>query len=232
MASSPSFKRLGVYFTPPEGPWASFGSAWLGWDIATGQSVEPLSLTGVPLPSSVVTARASKYGFHATLKAPFVLGEGADQAEVETVLEDLSAQTAPVHIGGLNLAALGRFLALVPKDQPDALTALASDIVNRFEPFRAPMTDEAFSQKNKPHLSDRQRSNLENFGAPHVHEDFKFHMTLTDRLAKTHLDAVHDALLNHLAELLMYPVSLDALSLVGEAEDGWFHLIRRYPLTG
>jgi hypothetical protein len=232
MASSPIFKRLGVYFTPPEGPLASFGAAWLGWDIATGQSVDPLSLTGVPLPTSVVTARARKYGFHATLKAPFVLSESAEQAALEAVLEDLSTQLAPVQVGGLKMAALGRFLALVPKDQPDALTALASDIVNRFEPFRAPMTDEAFAQKNKPHLSDRQRSNLENFGAPHVHEDFKFHMTLTDRLSKPHLEAVHDALLNHLAELLMYPLNLDALSLVGEAEDGQFHLIRRYPLNG
>ena len=232
MACSLTFKRLGVYFTPPEGPLASFGSAWLGWDIATGQNTDPLSLSGVPLPASIVTARASKYGFHATLKAPFVLSEDADQAAVEAEFEGLSAQTAPVHVGSLKMAALGRFLALVPKDQPNALTALASDIVNRFEPFRAPMTDDVLALKNKPHLSDRQRSNLENFGAPHVHEDFRFHMTLTDRLSKPHLDAVHDALLNHLAELLMYPLTLDALSLVGEAEDGQFHLIRRYPLNG
>jgi hypothetical protein len=232
MGSDPNFNRLGIYFAPQDGLLAEFGTRWLGWDLASGQTVEPLNLTGVPLPTSIMTATASLYGFHATLKAPFELVEGACIDDVGKVLRDLCDQTEPLNIGGLKVEALGRLLALIPREAPAALADLASDIVNRFEPFRAPLSEAAFAQKNKPHLSDRHRRNLGTFGAAHVHEDFRFHMTLTDRMSQPHLVAVQEALEMHLAEALMLPLTLDALSLVGEAGDGRFQLIRRCPLRG
>lgn len=230
MVSSPEFTRLGVYFTPPKGPFAEFGASWLGWDIATGQSVAHPAMTGIPLPISIITAGARKYGFHATIMAPFRLAQGTTLADVEQALETLSKQMISVPIGPVTIAALGRFLAVVPAEQPKALTALAAVVVDQMDGFRAPLSTDDIARKDKPHLTDRQRANLHRFGHPYVQDDYRFHMTLTDKLSKPHLNAVETVLNARALENFPKTLILDALSLVGEDADGQFHLIRRYPL--
>ena len=63
-------------------------------------------------------------------------------------------------------------------------------------------------------------------------EEFRFHITLTGKLAKGDLPAVEDALARDLGPLLPAPFAIPDLALMGEDDTGRFHLIHRYALSG
>ena len=71
------WRRHAIYFAPPAGsPLAEFGADWLGWDPATGRGRDGFDLPGLPRRRAELVATPARYGFHATLKAPFRLGRG------------------------------------------------------------------------------------------------------------------------------------------------------------
>src|SRR6185369_11885844 len=78
--------RYAIYFTPPrESQMTRLAASWLGRDPFDGASVAPPPVTGLTSGEIAFhTAAARRYGFHATLKAPFEL----DPAETETSLAD------------------------------------------------------------------------------------------------------------------------------------------------
>ena len=76
----------------------------------------------------------------------------------------------------------------------------------------------------------RQRALLDRWGYPFVMEEFRFHLTLTDRLADP--DPVAAALETHFAPVLPRPFVIDDLCLFGEDPSGHFHLLHRYALSG
>ena len=96
--------------------------------------------------------------------------------------------------------------------------------------FRAAPTEAELSKRLTPHLSDRQKEMVRRWGYPHVMRDFRFHMTLTSKLAKAEVTVVQTALAPVVAPLLPVPFKIDGISLVGEDEAGWFHLIERFPI--
>jgi hypothetical protein len=61
-------------------------------------------------------------------------------------------------------------------------------------------------------------------------EEFRFHLTLTDRLPDP--EPVIPVLGAHLADTLPRPFVIEDLCLFGEDAQGRFHLVRRFPLTG
>ena len=67
--------RYAVYFVPPAASGLyRFGAGFLGYDCYTGDSLRPLqdiALTACEW--AQLTHEPRKYGFHATLKAPFHL---------------------------------------------------------------------------------------------------------------------------------------------------------------
>ena len=87
-----SYRRYAVYYTPPPGEFADFGASWLGWDAATGREVAQPDLDGLDL--AAMTARARRYGFHATLKAPFRLAEGRDESALFAMAESVALALA------------------------------------------------------------------------------------------------------------------------------------------
>ncbi len=74
--------RYAIYFTPPkDSPLTRLAASWLGRDPFTGASVPPPSVTGLtPAEIAFHTAAARRYGFHATLKAPFLLAPTETEA--------------------------------------------------------------------------------------------------------------------------------------------------------
>ncbi len=226
------FCRHAIYYTPPPGPLARFGAAWLGWDMAKARPVAHPDIPGLPAPLPQITATPRRYGFHATIKPPFRMADGQTTAELDAALAAFCASRAPVPLGVLTLTRLGRFLALLASRNTGALNLLASDTVRRFDSFRAPMTPAEFSRRDLPHLSDDQRANLRIWGYPHVMADFRWHMTLTGKLPAAQARATMAALEPVLHPLLESEISIDALSLVGETTEGHFHLISRHLLRG
>ena len=63
-------------------------------------------------------------------------------------------------------------------------------------------------------------------------DEFRYHMTLTGPLDADIAGVVEDDLGPHIAPTIPRPYVVDALTLLGEAEDGRFHQIHRYELTG
>ena len=207
------FHRYAVYFTPPEGDFAALGATWLGWDVARGCAVAHPEVSGLPAPLAELTATPRKYGLHATIKPPFALAEGQTEAGLIAAFERFCASEAAVTLEGLQIAGLGRFLALVPVGDQGALSALAARAVAAFEPWRS------------------QDALLLRWGYPYVMEEFRFHITLTGKRPKGELPGIKAALEGMMVPLLPRPYGVDALSLVGEDAAGRFHLIHRQTLT-
>ncbi len=228
--SGMKFKRYAVYFTPPPGPLADFGAAWLGWDPENGVLPAPVDLHKLNAVREEMTATPRKYGFHATLKPPFRLADGYDLPALQAATRRLAQGAQPFLLEGLQPALLGRFLALVPEGETTTLDALAAETVRALDAFRAPLTEAELAKRRANALSPRQVRLLLKWGYPYVMETFRFHMTLTGKLPKAQAAEVLGALAPVLQDVVSRPFPIDALSLMGEDEAGWFHLIERCAL--
>jgi len=224
------YTRYAIYYAPPpDAPWGQFATRWLGWDINTGCECDHPDL---PLPIAEITAIPRKYGVHATLKAPFHLAGGYTRTDLEVACEDLCNTLAPVSLSGLTLTRLGRFLALCPSEPSQTLNALAARSVQELDQFRARAPAADLARRNAASLTPDQEANLIRWGYPYVLETFKFHITLTGKLAKPDLPRVEATLEHHLTPLLPHPLVIPDIALTGQALDGRFHLLRRFLLSG
>ena len=153
-----SLQRFAIYFAPREhGDWARFGER---------------SLVG----------EARRYGFHATLKAPFRLVDGARSEDLCAELDDWCATQDAFTLPPLRVARLGDFFALIPQQPEPRLNAIADECVRRFERFRATLNAEELARRLAAPLSARQRQLLEHWGYPHVFDQYRFHLSLTGPL--------------------------------------------------
>ena len=221
-------KRYALYFAPADaGLWRA-GSDWLGRDAATGRPTGQPAIAGL----AAATAAPRRYGFHATLKAPFRLAEGATPRDLHASLAALAGELAPVPLPGLAVTRLGRFLALCPTPEAPGLAELAARVVRHFEPFRAPLNAAEIARRQPDRLSPRQAELLHAFGYPFVFEEFRFHMSLTGDLAPEDLARLEPLAQAFFVPHLQGPVALDRLCLFGEDEGGRFHLLAAQLLGG
>jgi putative phosphonate metabolism protein len=222
-------KRLAVYYAPRAGAFADHAAAWLGWDAVKGVSLPQPDLPDIPFPA-ILTAEARRYGFHGTLRAPFRLADGVTEAEARARTASLAAGLAPVDCAGLAIEDLQGFLALTPLGCEAELLELAAAVVEGTNDLRAPLTEAEIARRRPESLTPRQRTLLEAWGYPYVMEEFRFHLTLTDRLPDP--GPAKAALSAHFAPVLPQPFRVEDLCLFGEDHGGRFHLMDRYPLAG
>ncbi|MFY2822734.1 DUF1045 domain-containing protein [Ruegeria sp. MALMAid1280] len=226
-----TFTRYAIYFAPPAGAeWVKFATNWLGWDMETGKAVPHPVIDGVDI--AAVSEVPRKYGLHATMKPPFRLRDGQSVETLTEAFAQIAQAQPPVTLEGLDIARLGRFLALRPLGDETALNALAAACVRDLDSFRAPASEAELERRRAAGLSPEQDANLVQWGYPYVMEAFRFHITLSGKLNKPTLNAVQDTLQSRLAPLLPTPFRITDLALAGEANDGRFHLIHRYTLSG
>ena len=174
--------RYALYYAPdPASALWRFGSQVIGYDAAAGESFPPKAPGGEP-DWPALTEEPRRYGFHATLKAPFELAAGESEASLIAAMESYAGSAAPVLLEGLEVSQIGAFCALTPLGDATAIDALASDIVRAFERFRAPLSEASRMRRLQAPLTPRQIEYLDRFGYPYVHEEFRFHMTLTGPL--------------------------------------------------
>ena len=193
---------------------------WLGRSVSAGP-VTPVAPAGWTRAAvDAITVDARRYGFHATLKAPFRLAEGRTPEELDAAVARFAADRAATVIPQLTLARLGGFFALVPGADAPGLHALADEVVRAFDDFRAPTTEAELVRRNRAALTPRQRELLRAWGYPYVLDEFLAHLTLTDRVPKDQRPAVERTLTDWLAELLGADVPVDALCVFTEAEPG------------
>jgi hypothetical protein len=216
----------------PDKGLAAFGADWLGWDIATGQAVAQPEHAALPRNVADLTKAASPYGFHATIKPPFRLAPGLEQADLCAAMAELAGRLAPLSLSGLELTDLDGFLALTPVGDVSALNALAAIVVRDLDRFRAPAPESELACRRAVGLTADQEINLIRWGYPYVMDEFGFHLTLTGRLTAPEAMATRAVLTPLLAKIPLAPVPITDLALVGQTETGWFKLIQRYPLSG
>jgi Protein of unknown function (DUF1045) len=153
-----------------------------GYDCYTGQDVATIS--GVELTPWTEFVRAPRvYGFHATLKAPFYLADGASEAGLKDAVREFAANHAAVAAGNLAVREVDTFVGLVPDACNPLIDKLAQACVQGFDRFRAPMSEPERGRRLAADLTAGQIENLGRWGYPYVAEDFRFHMTLTGSLA-------------------------------------------------
>ena len=176
--------RYALYYAPEaDTPLWRFGSSVVGYDAVTGEDKSVPDFAGLLAERWLdLTSEPRKYGFHATLKAPFFLAVGVDEEALKVALQRFAEKTPAVATVGLDVSPIGPFLALTPLGDANEINALASLVVNHFDAFRAPLSTADRERRLKSPLTSRQTDYLDRFGYPYVHEEFRFHMTLTGPL--------------------------------------------------
>lgn len=214
--------RYAIYFTPPpESPLARAAASWLGRDAFTNASVPHPANDALPVEEIAYhTAAARRYGFHATMKAPFRLAEGESEAALVQEFTAFCAQTAPLVIPRLMVGELDGFLALLPEVRSLELDQIAGETVKVFERFRAPASEAEIERRNPDALGPVALRNLRRWGYPYVFESFRFHMTLTGRALPEERDKLLRALNTHFSQMLAGPFSIATLALFVEPEPG------------
>jgi putative phosphonate metabolism protein len=226
--------RYAIYFTlPSEAPLGRFGAQALGYDCADAADVPQLSIDGIA-PDTLVslTAEPRRYGFHATLAAPFRLGNGRE-AELLAAAAAFAQTQSPVRLGALAVTRIGAFVALCPTHKQPALAELEAACVHGFHPFRAPMTAAERERRLKAALTPHQIALMDRWGYPYVLDQYRFHMTLTGPLPAGQRDEVARAFAQAYAPLADDPVEIDAISVMRQDDaSSRFRVVGRFSFTG
>jgi hypothetical protein len=201
-----SGERLAIYFAPAEGSLlARLAAEWFAQEDVQAHTVSP-----------------RHYGFHATLKPPFALAEGVTAARVRESVAAFAAGAVALRLPALEVSLLGNFIALTLREPSAELTALAGRIVEHFDAFRRPPTEEELEQRRRAKLNERQLELLERWGYPYVMEQWQFHMTLTSNLTSSLTSSLQEAglreelhgrLREHFGPALAEPVWMEDLSV-------------------
>ncbi|RFB81255.1 DUF1045 domain-containing protein [Methylovirgula sp. 4M-Z18] len=225
--------RYAIYYAPATtDPLWHFGSGVLGYDAQSGTDLPRRlpELSGKPWHE--VTSDPRKYGFHATLKAPFHLREGRSERELMAAVGDFAAQTIAVKTPDLCVKTLGPFIALAFAAPSQAVQDLAASVTRYFEPYRAPLTAADRNRRLQSPLTATQIKYLDLYGYPYVFEEFRFHMTLTGPMHPEERAEALQLLTQAYAEQVSVPyVTLRDLALFKQpSPTERFRIIARAPL--
>ncbi|WKW51174.1 DUF1045 domain-containing protein [Rhodomicrobium lacus] len=214
------FRRYAIYWTPePGSAFDAFGSAWFGG--------ENFGLD--PALAERAKRAPARYGLHATLKAPFRLREGMTIEDMQRALDAFCKLRRAPQAASLPFMRHQRYVVLALGDETAAVDWLAAECVTHFDRFRAPLTSADRAAREIDTMTGRERAYLEDFGYPYVLSAFRFHISLAGPLERGDGEAVRRTLEPHLAALLREPFRIDALTLLGEPDDGAvFRILSRH----
>lgn len=227
--------RYALYFAPhPTSAWWQAGSAWLGRCAATGLAMPQPGVPGVaPNQLAQLTAAPARYGWHATLKAPFTLGPGVCVADVEQRLAEVCTAFPAFTLPPLTVAQLGHFLALVPAGPSEHLQRVADACVADLHPLAAPLPPTELQRRRGNGLPAAQEALLQAWGYPHVFTHFRFHCSLTGHLggvSPTVVEAVASAARAWFG--VLPPCRFEAVSLFEEPGPGQpMRMVSQWPLS-
>src|SRR6266567_1747583 len=203
--------RYAIYYAPTPGSELDrFGVRLLGYDAFGGDDLPfPEGVTEVTPDWRDLTADPRKYGFHATLKAPFSLAADKTEAELFAACSAFAAIPRAIPVIEPVVGSISGFIAVIPAEPPQQLIRLAADCVTEFDSFRAPLTETDRARRNPSRLTPTQRDHLDRWGYPYVMDDFRFHMTLTGRLGSERRESVLTMLKARFSALGLTQLAID-----------------------
>ncbi len=222
--------RYAVYYAPdPQGDLWDLACAWLGRDPHRKvDCVRPATPALADLDLDALTASPRGYGFHATLKAPFELADGAAERDLLDFAEGFAGRRTPFE-ASISPQTLGRFLAFRLNQPCPAMGDLAEACVRDFDPFRAPLSAADIARRRRAPLSPAQDARMLEWGYPYIFDDFRFHMTLTGGIAD---DGVRTRVLETLSQLFAYvsgPHRIDSMAIYRQAgRNAPFEVVARF----
>jgi putative phosphonate metabolism protein len=224
-----SESRCAIYFAPEDdSALARFGWPWLGRRPETVDDAPFLSAVSGDSDHTARVADPRLYGLHATLKPPFHLASGTTRDQLVDTLRALCKTRAPIEAPPLTLAEIGDFIALRPASNAK-IDRLAADCVTAFDRFRAPSTPEDIAKRANG-LTPRQHEHLKRWGYPYVLDEFRFHVTLSGRLADDERARTRAQLMPLLGDVLAEPLRIASLCLFEQANrTARFTLAMRIP---
>jgi len=215
--------RYAVYFCPaPDTNWGIAGAQWLGRCAVTGKKNQQLQLSGInPELFSSLTSHPKRYGWHATLKAPFKLVPEHDVGDLLLKMHQLAKSLKPFDLPRLGGSTMGGFLSLRPTEISVQLNDAAAMCVRDLQSFALPLTADELIRRRKAELTPEQDKLLVEWGYPWVLDQFNFHFSLTGSLQS--IDAPKQQKLMQAAEQHFGNLSVcrfDRIALVIEPEAG------------
>ena len=228
--------RYAVYFAPNvEQQWWADASQWLGRCAVSQQlNVQPL-IAGVSAKRfAELTEHPRRYGFHATMRAPFVLTSQYQPTDLIDRVNMLCRDVKPFVLPRLQVTLMDQFLALVPERHAAQVTLLEEQCVKVLNDCAEPLGPEELSRRRSAGLSAQEDALLLRWGYPYVLERYRFHCSLTGSLAKAspkEVSALTQAAHQHFDHLP--PCVFDALAIFVEPTRGAdFVLLQQCPLIG
>ncbi len=190
--------RYAIYFVPAaHSQLYRYGSSVLGYDCYTGTAVDLPDEFQDDAPNwRELGAPPRRYGFHATLKAPFYLSQACSEEQLARAVENFAGFGHAVHEFAPTVRLLGDFFAVVPLKADAWLEELAASCTTLFGAYRAPMSPQERARRVAMGLSHSQTQNLDRWGYPYLFSDFRFHMTLTGKVPSNRRRSVLGALLD------------------------------------
>ena len=235
-----NYKRVAIYFLPKKNSsLENFGKNLLGRDI---NKKKKISLTrrqkyfinrGFTYFDELkdYCEQPAKYGFHATLKAPFRLKRNVKTKNFYDVISHIAAQHSRFKIKGLKIVYSKKFTFITSRKEIKSLINLENDLVKHLDTFRAELNKTEIKKRNPDSLTFKQNKYLKEWGYPFVLDQFKFHMTLMNQnnnklsnKQKLELEKLIYKISNNLVEF-------NEISLLGENKKGYFEEIKRFKLN-
>ena len=228
--------RYALYYAPrPEEGLAVTANQWLGRNAETGQArpLKPVSAFTVERLAEI-TADPRLYGFHGTLKAPIALADEATERDLLAAVGDFAVRRRSFTVPSMTLACLSGFMALVPSQPSVDLQDLADSCVIEFDEFRRPADEAELARRRAAGLSPRQDELLMRWGYPYVLEEWRFHLSLTGRIADPgERTAVTDLLRRQFMGFIDRPLAVRDLCVFRQPAAGRpFTALARFTLGG
>jgi hypothetical protein len=206
------------------------GSRWLGWHVDSGATEDQPELPGLSAQRiAQITASPRRYGWHATLKAPFALAPGRNLDELKQAIAAFVHVRSSIELPPLYVSTLSGFIALAPQTDAHGVSTFAMEVVRAFDRFRAPLDAAEIAKRRKSGLSARQEALMLHWGYPYVMEEYKLHLTLTESVDQSEHDVLIPFLEAWFAPSLMRPELITDIALLEEPSPGaQFRLVQRF----
>jgi len=179
--------RYAVYFAgEPKGEFWRLGSKWLG-RCATGESVESFPVN-MGIDSQLLrrmTSQPRRYGWHATLKAPFSLRDDVPFFQLDETIKRLTQELTVFDLPCLVIKKMKNFLALAPLESTQLhldLKTTGSRCVEALHQLAKPLNESEIAYRKSSGLTKLEEGMMLQWGYPFVHDLFEFHFTLSNGL--------------------------------------------------
>ena len=235
-----NYKRVAIYFLPKKNSsLENFGKNLLGRDI---NKKKKISLTrrqkyfinrGFTYFDELkdYCEEPAKYGFHATLKAPFRLKRNVKTKNFYDVISHIAAQHSRFKIKGLKIVYSKKFTFITSRKPNKLLINLENDLVKHLDTFRAELNKTEIKKRIPDSLTFKQNKYLKEWGYPFVFDQFKFHMTLMNQNNNKLSNKQKLELEKLIYKTSNNVIEFNEISLLGENKNGYFEEIKRFKLN-